>query len=382
MLMRKINLLLISAISMAFSSQLYGQNDNSAADIVSMSALEFSEDGVLFIGDSKAGMVHALQLNDNTKSENEESLQVFDLEGKIGALLGTTGEDILIHDMAVNPISQNTYFSVSRARANWTSNWQLPNELTDSNILVRLTPSGEFSEVDLQDVELASIDIPNPVDNEKEHKWKKGTKLRAEAITDLALHRGNLYVAGLSNEEFASSMWVMPYPFQGEASMTTLEIYHGAHGAYETHAPIRTFLPYELNDKDHMMAAYLCTPLVTFETDQFSDGDHLKGRTVAEFGSGNYPIDMISYKSGEEEYIMMSNSQLPLLIIDPKDVESFEGEITTEVKGYLGGVKYTPRSGAGIYHIADFNAKYILATQRMANGKMALSSLSKNWMRP
>ena len=182
-------------------------------DIKSISALEFSPDGTLFIGDSKAGKIFAIDLGDNQESSNEEALNITDLEGKIAALLGATKEEILIHDMAVNPVSQNVYLSVSRARAEWTSRWQLPNDLTDASVLLKINPAGEFSEASLEDVEYTSIDIPNPIGTEKEHRWKKGTLLRVDAITKLVFHNNTIYASGLSNEEFAAAMWVAPLPF-------------------------------------------------------------------------------------------------------------------------------------------------------------------------
>jgi len=201
-----------------------------------------------------------------------------------------------------------------------------------------------------------------------------------DAITQIVYHDGKVYVAGLSNEEFSSAMWIASYPFKENVSVTTLEIYHGAHGQYETHAPIRTFLPYQINSESHVMAAYLCTPLVTFPTKDMQDKKHLKGKTVAEFGAGNYPLDMVLYQNNGKDLILMSNSQLPLLIFNPEDVESYEGEITEEVKSYLAGVKYTPRSGSGIQQLDNFSDKFILATQRMPNGELALVSLSKEWL--
>lgn len=351
-------------------------------DIKSISKLVFNEEGVLFLGDAVGANIFAINLNDSEKSDFEEGLTIEDVESEIAAMLGTTAENVLIHDMAVNPISRNTYLSVSRARAKWTSRWQLPNDLASADVLIKISTAGEFSEVKLENVEYSSVSIPNPIGNEKEHEWKKGTKLRVDAITDLIFDNGSIYVAGLSNEEFAASMWIASYPFKKEVKASTLEIYHGAHGAYETQAPIRAFLPYELNNKNHIMAAYLCTPLVTFETDKLGNQSHVKGKTVAEFGSGNYPLDMVLYQNNGKDYVLMSNSQLPLLIFDPADVESFEGEITTEVKGYMAGVKYTPRSGSGVQELEDFNDKFILATQRMPSGKLALVSFPKEWLIP
>ena len=66
--------------------------------------------------------------------------------------------------------------------------------------------------------------------------------------------------------------------------------------------------------------------------------------------------------------------------ISPKDVEAYEGAITEEVKSYMAGVKYTPRSGSGIQQLADYNEKHILATQRLPSGKLDLFSIPKDWL--
>jgi hypothetical protein len=191
----------------------------------------------------------------------------------------------------------------------------------------------------------------------------------------MSYSNGTLYVAGLSNEEFASTMWRVPYPFQDGTTATTLEIFHGAHGAYETHAPIRAFVPYALEGQEHLLAAYLCTPLVTFPTADLKDGEHVKGRTVAEFGSGNYPLDMIVYQKNGKDRLLIANSNLPFMIVDPENVEKFEGSITEEVEGYVSGVPYEIRSGTGIQQIDNLNAEYVVALQRLPGGTLDLVSL-------
>lgn len=351
-------------------------------EIVSLSVLEFNEDGILFIGDSKGGAIYAVDMEDNQASDNDAALNIIDLEDKLAGMLGTTADNIMIHDMAVNPISQNIYLSVSRGRAKWTSRWESPNDLVDADVLIKISPEGEMSEASLKNVDFSSVSIPNPVDASVEHRWKKGAKLRSDAITDIAFDDGKIYVSGLSNEEFRAAMWTASYPFSKDVNANTLEIYHGAHGKWETASPIRAFLPYELNNQKQLLAAYLCTPLVTIDARKLENEKHIKGRTVAEFGSGNFPIDMVLYQNKGKDYILMSNSALPLLLFDPEDVGNYEGEITEEVEGYMAGVKYTPRSGSGIQQLADFNAKFILATQRLPNGKLVLTSLSKEWLYP
>lgn len=348
-------------------------------DITSMSALEFNKDGILFIGDSKGAKVFAVDLNDNDPKPEDKEFLKGDLEGDLAELLGTSKDNVLIHDIAVHPVSQNIYVTVSRGRANWTSRWQLPNDLEDASLLMKISPSGEYSEVSLDNVEYAAVSLPNPVDAEKEHRWKKGTKLRTDAITDIAFYNGKVYVTGLSNSEFSSAMWMTPYPFK-EVSATTLEIFHGAHGKWETASPVRTFLPYEMDGTTHMLAAYLCTPLVTFKLDDLEGAKHMKGRTVAEFGSGNYPLDMLVYKNNGKDLIMVSNSQLPLIVFDPQEVAKYEGEIVSETKTYTEGIPFTARSGSGVQQLANYSEKYILVTQRMPSGNLAMVTFPKSWM--
>ena len=348
---------------------------NGTPDIKSMGTLIFNSDGVLFIGDSKSATVFAIDIEDKTPSDKEDGLLVQDIESKIASMLGTTADEILIHDLAVNPISKSAYMSVSLSRSKWNSRWQLPNELDDARILLRVTPAGEIQEVSLQNVRYSKAGLPNPVAMDTKHKWKKGTTLRIDTITDMMYSDGKLYVAGLSNEEFASTMWQIDFPFKSNAIFTTLEIYHAAHGAYETQAPIRTFLEYKVNNTRHILASYLCTPMVSFPIADLKNKTHLKGKTLAEFGSGNYPLDMVLYQKDGQDLILMANSALPLMVIDPKDIEKQTEGLTSEPDTYTAGVPYTAKSGGSIQQLANFNAKNILALQRTPAGKLDLISL-------
>jgi hypothetical protein len=370
--MRKAFLVLVLA-SAGVVSRGYGE------EIRSMGALAFGPEGVLFLGDGKGGAVFAVALDDKTPNGASGELNVPNLEGKIAAFLGTKKDDVMIHDMAVNPISQNVYLAVSRGRSAWDQEWLLPNDVADANLLVRIDPKGTLSEVPLKGLRIERAALPNPVSPEKKHPWKKGIALRTDTITDLYYSAGTLYVAGLSNEEFAATLWRIPYPFRGEAATTTLENYHGAHGEYETEAPIRTFVPYALGGKEHILAAYLCTPLVTFPLADLKDGEHVKGRTIGEFGSGNYPLDMIVYKKDGREKLLIANSDLPFLIVDPKDIESYQGEIAAPTSTYVAGVRYEPRSGVGVQQMDLLNPETIVTLRRHPGGNLDLVSVPVKW---
>ncbi len=127
--------------------------------------------------------------------------------------------------------------------------------------LVRAAPTGELTVVNLDGLPVTSFvldDAPAP-DDERQDIWVDGTDetseprefngihldvarvpARRSTITDLAWVDGVLLVAGLSNEEFSSRLRRVPYPFDGSAQSTLVEIYHVDHGKYETEAPIRS----------------------------------------------------------------------------------------------------------------------------------------------
>ncbi len=345
-------------------------------DLRSMSAIAFGPEGVLFVGDGKGGAVFALDLGDKTAREVKDPKEVPDVEGKLAALLGATQADVMVHDLAVNPLSKEVYLAVSRGRAGLAARWLLPNDVADASLLVRIDGEGRFSAVDLSSVRYARVALPNPVDPAKKHAWKEGLSLRTETITDLSFADGALWVAGLSNEEFAATMWRVRYPFEGPVVATTLENYHGAHGKYETEAPVRAFVLYPLKGKSYLLAAYLCTPLVTFPVDALKDKQHVRGRTVGEFGSGNYPLDMVLYKKEGREKLLIANGNLPLMIVDPQDVEAFEGEITAKTPGYTAGVRFESRSGTGIQQLDNLGDAHVVVLQRLMGGRLDLSPMS------
>ena len=103
---------------------------------------------------------------------------------------------------------------------------------------------------------------------------------------------------------------------------------------YETNRPVRTFVPYSINNQQYILAAYTCTPLVKIPVSELKGGAKVKGTTIAELGAGNRPIDMIAYQKGGHEYILMANSSRGVMKLDAAHSDTYK-PITapTEVTG-------------------------------------------------
>ena len=114
-----------------------------------------------------------------------------------------------------------------------------------------------------------------------------------------------------------------------------MEIYHGAHGKFETNSPVRTFAVYSIAKEPHILAAYTCTPLVKFPLSELKAGAKVKGTTVAELGNRNRPLDMIVYQKDGKDYVLTANSARGVMKITTEKIESAPG-ITEKISDKAG----------------------------------------------
>ncbi|WP_026969013.1 hypothetical protein [Algoriphagus terrigena] len=330
-------------------------------EIKSMTSLTFGPDGILFIGDSKGAAVIAV----NTKDASNTELQPINLEGidkKLAAMLGTTAENISILDIAVNPISKKVYLAVQSA----------------DGTPVLLSIAGESIEaVSLKDVEFDAVALNNsPAEDAKDGR---GRPLRVSSISDLGYSDGMLMVSGLSNQEFSSTFRSIPFPFTNEQDYASLEIFHAAHGRYETTSPIKTFTTAEVNGKQYLIASYTCTPLVLFPMDELKAGTHVKGRTIAEMGSGNQPLDLVSMEKDGKSYLVMSNSNRPVFRVDFADIEKFQGSLTEPVTANFAteGVDFVSMPMTNVLQLDKITDDTMVILQRRSNGSLDLWTTDK-----
>jgi hypothetical protein len=350
------------------------------ADLRSSGPITFGPDGIMFLADNVAAAIYAVDVADPGAPAGAEPFDLEHVDERIASFLGATVADVDIKDLAVHPVTHNVYLSVQRGHGDEAQ-----------AVLLRIDRlDGSVTEVDLTGVLLASVtiddapdegdsrtDITLPTDGSGE-ELTIGERtirilkrpIRTATVTDLAYIDGALLVAGLSNEEFSSKLRRIPFPFGRETTANNLEIFHVSHGKWETAAPIRTFVPYEGGRS--IVASYTCTPVVYFPLTDLEPGTKTVGRTVAELGAMNQPLDMVSFTLGGEEHVLVANSSHGLIKIATRDIDNQPA--LTEPKQPVG----VPREVAdlkGIVKLENLNGSHVLALQVDDHGGKHLRSL-------
>jgi hypothetical protein len=346
--------------------------------------ITFGPDDVLFIADNRSATVFAIDVADDGLEAPADAFDLDDLDAKLCGFLGCSREDLVLRDMAVHPRTHNIYFSVMRGRGS-----------AGVPLVVKIDHrDGSLSEVALENIPFSQVAIGNaPADddprtdfsltepdgnevqvNEVELPDRKLTvammPARMATVTDMAYADGVLLVAGMSNEEFSSNLRRIPFPFTGDIEENSTEIFHVSHGMWETAAPIRTFVPYEGGRS--ILASYTCTPLVHFPLGDLTSGTQAKGRTVAELGHGNQPLDMVSFAQGGDEYLLISHSTHPLMKVACRDIDTQQA-LTEPKEPY--GVPHHDLDIPGVSRLANFNGDYVLVVQQDESGTRHLRSL-------
>jgi hypothetical protein len=350
-------------------------------DIESVGSITFGPEGILFVADNVSATIFAIDVADTGSVSETRPIDVEHLDARLAAYLGCDRSDVVIRDMAVHPVSQTVYLSVMRGRG-----------VDGTPLIIKVEGDGSVAEVPLDSVPFSQVDIsdaPSQDDERVDGRIVVGSdegqefeyggiklrltrdKLRTSTVTDMAWVDGLLLVAGASNEEFSSTLRRIPFPFSGEMVSNSLEIFHVSHGKYETASPIRTFVPYGGNTS--VLASYTCTPVVHFSLTDLQGGTQAKGRTVAELGSMNQPLGMVSYTQDGDEYLLVSNTRHPLIKIACSDIDAQDA--LHEPKEPI-GVPRTNLAPEGVTRMANLNGSHVLMMQRDEEGDIHLRSYS------
>ena len=344
--------------------QAQSQSPRSAGPLRSAGVLAFGPDNVLFVGDITGSAIHAFVLRDGDLTpqtgvilgnfDNFEGVDlVRGLDLKLAALMGTTYDNIVINDMAVHEPTKQIILSVERGRG--------------ANIIPAIVKvnRGQLEVLNLYDAPHSSALIPNEPDEKARLEFEPQP---VYAITDVKYYNGEVFVTGISNQRFASTLYRIPYPFSGDKSTTTVEIWHPVHGEFETRAPIIRHLVREVRGEPQLFAVYGCTPLARFPLAALKDGAHVRGDTIGQLGYGSNPLDMFTFTNpfDHKDYLLvtidvLSGAQIAVADLETAPPEATGGPIDFEP----GGLGRTQRRlPIRAEHMAILNPRWAVAIWR------------------
>jgi hypothetical protein len=322
-----------------------------AGPLQSAGVLEFGPGNILFVGDIKGAAVHAfvLKASDLTSQADVEVGNFQNFEGrdlvvgvdqKLAALFGTTVSNIVVNDMAIHQPSRQIFMSVERGRG------------PDAIPAIVKVNHGNLELLELDGIAHSKIAIPNGPDQTAMLEFEPQ---QIYAITDVKYYNGEIFVTGISNQRFASTLYRIPYPFKSRVATSTVEIWHPTHGEFETRAPIIRQLIREMQGKPYLFAVYGCTPLVRFHLDDLKDGAHVRGDTIGELGYGANPLDMLIYTDpfDHKDYLLVT--------IDVRSASRIEAaELATAMPEPTGGpIDFRPGGLGRIQRDLPIRAEHI-----------------------
>jgi hypothetical protein len=309
--MKKVKKAIMMALSIVGVTMANGQTINSLGIMV------FNDEGILFVGDNISGSILAFDFKNEKQQKRNFEINIYNIDARIASVLGTSPASVQVNDIAVHPKSGEVYLSVTRGHG-----------LDALPALLKVDSANQLTVIDISQasVTLQSLSKLPSIENTIGLRGTAGSaptpkevaksqrSLRTLAIVAMEYHNGELFVAGISNEEFCSVLRKMPYPFDGTESISNIEMYHIVHDSYETRAPIRSMSVQTIDGKDHLVAAYTCSPLVLIPLEELQDGQKVKAKTVGDMGNGQ-PIDMVPFKmKGEAMLFVTNNSRSPMVI--------------------------------------------------------------------
>ena len=114
-----------------------------------------------------------------------------------------------------------------------------------------------------------------------------------------------------------------------------------------------------IGKEPELLAAYTCTPLVRFPVNDLKPGAKIRGRTVAELGNQNRPLDMIVYKKDGKDFLLLANSSRGVMKISTDNLENAPA-IETRVEGTKGQTYETVAGWKGIEQLDLLDADHAM----------------------
>lgn len=266
-----------------------------AGPVRSVGPLAFVGADTLVVADWRAQELHAFKLPP-APAAAARPFNLRNVSTPIADALHVRPDKVAFEDMAFRPGAEVAYVSLSIDRGG----------SAPTPAVVAIDSSGKVTVLPLDKLTQTSARIANVPAADR--KFWRDTPEATLTVTDLVASGGKLYVAGLANGDFASTLRIYDFPFSDHATATTVEMYHPVHDQLETRAPIRKMAVVTLDGEPSLVAAYTCTPLVVIPLKDLVDGAHVKGTTIAELGWGSAPVAMLAFDTPQGQQLLLANS--------------------------------------------------------------------------
>jgi len=105
-------------------------------------------------------------------------------------------------------------------------------------------------------------------------------------------------------------------------------------------------------------------------------GAKVKGKTIAELGNMNKPLDMIVYQKDGKDFLLLANSSRGVMKINTDNIEGTESITTPVTGGGKKGLAYETIAGwKGVEQLDRFDNKNALVLRKVEGGALTLESL-------
>jgi hypothetical protein len=148
----------------ASAAELYGLTPGQV-ELQTAGPLAFGPSGVLFVGDTKAAKVYAINTDDQ-QAGNAANYSIDDLSQKIAAAFG--GQQVAVNDLAVNPETGNTFLSVNAG---------------GKAGIAKVTPDGTVSALNLDKIPHAAVTLPNAPEDKVVQQGRRSSNPRDRSRT-------------------------------------------------------------------------------------------------------------------------------------------------------------------------------------------------------
>jgi hypothetical protein len=357
-------LMSVAAVATLMATQAASADDPSGLkpgniELSSAGPLTFGPKGILFVADPVAATIYAIKTDEGKTDSPPTNVNVADLNAKLAKTLNADAAEVKVGDMAVNPTSGNVYLSVAAGKPAKAS-------------LVKIDAKGNISPVSLKEVPHSKAELPDAPESEQRRRGNP----RHDSVTDLVFRDGKLLVSGLAKGQSESTVREFAFPFSDRPTATYIEIFHAAHGKVEDDAAVRTFAPLQVNGEPMLLAGFTCTPLVSIPLKSLEAGKKVRGKTVAELGNWNKPLDMVVYEKDGKPYVLMANSARGVMKISLDNIAENPGLKEPVRGGGTAGQPFEPiKELQGVEQLDLLNDSFAVVIAKSDKGSLDLTTV-------